>query len=139
MKEKIIIVSLAILFIIVIFSTDISNSILGEFLEQYFEPDWSQVDKRNIVKNSIPITVLEATGKECTVSAENFDYIIEHQYFKLSEELAKELQYNKENQTLIIPCDEIPEEESKLHVWYITEEALKHSKKYKYFVTSIEK
>lgn len=137
MKEKIIILALVVLIGVVVLSTDVSNSVLGKLFNVYLPPDWSQVQERNIVKNSIPITLLEEQGENCIVTAENFDYIIDHQYFKRANQLANELQYDKESKTLMIPCDIIPEKNSKLHVWYATDKAINHSLKYEYFVTSI--
>lgn len=136
MKEKIIVGVLAIAVIVVIFSTDISDSVLGQIMEQYTPPDWSEVQERNIVKNSIPISVIEKSGNDCLVNAENFEHIIDHRYFKRSEELVKELHYNKEDKTLLISCNIISEESSQLHVWYATSEALMHSEKYEYFITT---
>ena len=143
MKNKALFVVLAVTVIAIIcstiiFPTVLSNSILGQFLEKYSTPDWSEVKERNIVKNSIPIIILERSKNDCTINAENFEYVIDHQYFTRSEKLAKELHYDKENKTLIIPCDEITEEKSKLHVWYATEEALNHSEKYEYFIKPVE-
>jgi len=73
------------------------------------------------------------------VNAEKFDHIIDHQYFKRSQDIANELQYDKENKTIVISCDKIPEDtaSSTLHVWYATTEALYHSEKYEYFVTAV--
>ena len=144
MLGKISVISLAVIVAVVMLflasdtseNTIISNSVLGQALKQFAPADWNEVKQRNIVKNSIPITLLEKSENNCTVNAENFDYIISHKYFKRSQELAKELQYDKENNTLVISCDKIPEDKSTLHVWYATTEALNHSEKYEYFVVA---
>jgi len=138
MKEKIIFVGLGMAIVVFLLATDVSDSVLGTFIEQFTKPDWNQVKERNIVKNAIPISLLEKTGQECIASAEKFEYIINHQYFVRSQDLVNELQYDKENKTIVIPCDELSEEKLKLHVWYATEEALKHSTKYEYFITPFE-
>jgi len=138
MKEKIILLGIIIAILVVVFGTDISNSMLGKSFEQFSKPDWSQVQEPNIVKNSILITLLDESLEGCTVSAEKFELIIDHQYFVRSDELAKELHYDKENNTLLVPCDMIPDEPSKLHVWYATQEALNHATKYEYFIAPIE-
>lgn len=136
-KKQIITISLAVTLIAVILGTNISDSALGGIFEQFTPPDWSEVKDRNIVKNSIPITILETQGADCLVSAKNFNYIIEHNYFKRSQDLANELQYDKENETIIVSCDRIPNDTSKLDVWYATDEAIHHAEKYEYFITSI--
>jgi hypothetical protein len=138
MKEKIILVGIAVGIVLVVLATDFSNSILGNFIESFKKPDWDQVKERNIVKNSIPISLIERAGGECIASAKSFEYIIENHYFVRSQELVNELQYDKENKTIKIPCDKLSEEKIELHVWYATEEALKHSTKYEYFITPFE-
>ncbi len=138
MKQIIIPVGIIIAIIIVIVYTDTSNSVLGHLFEQFYEPNWDEVKERNIVKNSIPISLLEKTGEKCIASAENFEYITNHEYFIRSQDLIRELQYDKENKTIVIPCDEFSDEKLTLHVWYATEESLKHSKKYEYYITPIK-
>jgi len=137
MKKQIITISLIVTLIAVILGTNISDSALGDMFEQFTPPDWSTVKERNIVKNSIPITILEKTGSDCIMSAKNFDYIIEHNYFKRSQDLANELQWDKESKTIIVACDKISNDTSKLVVWYATDEAIHHAEKYEYFITSI--
>jgi hypothetical protein len=138
MKEKIILAGIGIGLVVFLLATDISDSVLGGFIEEFTEPDWSQIKERNIVKNSIPISHLEKTGQGCIASAESFEHIINHQYFVRSQDLMQELQYNEEDKTILVPCDELSDEKLKLHVWYATEEALKHSTKYEYFITPFE-
>jgi len=46
------------------------------------------------------------------------------------------LNYDKDNETIILPCDVLKGEKSKLNIWFVTEESPKDSKKYQYFVTS---
>ncbi len=64
--------------------------------------------------------------------------IIDHQYFVRSDELANKLQFDRENQTFILPCDELAGEKSRLNVWYVIPEAKKHAEKYEYFITEWE-
>ncbi len=116
-----------------------SDSILGTINEYFSTPVWDEVRERDIVKNSIPIIYQENlnTG-DCSVYAEKFDLIIEHQYFVRGEELADKLNYDKEEKTLIISCDKLYGEKSRLNVWYILEESPKYPEKYEYFITKWE-
>ena len=52
------------------------------------------------------------------MSAQKFDVIIEHPYFIRGNELAKELKYDKENQTITLSCDLVELGTSRLNVWY---------------------
>ena len=120
-----------------IYFYDSSNSLLGQVLDPFESPIWDEVANRNIVKNSIPIILLDETfGGQCKVSAENFELIISHQYFVKSNQLSNELKYDPLEKTLLVSCDKLVGEKSRLHVWYATEEAKKHPTKYEYFVTA---
>ena len=133
--EKIFAIAMAALVIITIIYFQRSDSLLGSLSEQFSEPNWDEVAKRNIVKNSIPVVLLEEQDGKCKVTAQKFDAIIEHPYFIRGNELAQELNYDKEGETLMLPCDLLEGEKSRLNVWYALEESSKHSKKYQYFVT----
>jgi len=134
--QKIFVIGAAALVIIAALFLQSSDTLFGAFLEQYTEPNWDEVIERNIVKNSIPVTLLEEDGSKCKVKAQKFDVIIEHQYFIRGEELAQELNYDKENETLMLSCELLKGEKSRLNIWYATEESQKHSKKYEYYVTT---
>ena len=112
-----------------------SDSLLGSWLEPYSEPNWDEVPEKHIVKNSIPITILEENNGKCKMTAQKFDVIIEHPYFIRGNELAEELNYEKEDETIILPCDLVELGTSRLNVWYAVEVSSKHSKKYEYFIT----
>ena len=115
---------------------DTSNSLLGIVVEPFTAANWDEVENRNIVKNSIPIILLDETfGGQCKVSAENFSLITSHQYFINSNQLSDELKYDSNENTLLISCDKLTGEKSTLNVWYATEEATNHPTKYEYFVT----
>ena len=126
---------MAALVIFTLIYVQVPNSLLNSVLNQFAEVNWDEVKERDIVKNSIPITLLENLGDKCKVDAHNFDYIIDHEYFIRANELARELNYDRENATLLLPCDRLEGEKSRLNVWYALEESPKHSKKYQYFVT----
>jgi len=134
-EQKIFAIAMAALVIIAIIYFQRSDTLLGSWLEQFSEPNWDEVAERNIVKNSIPIVLEEQDGK-CKVSAQKFDVIIEHPYFIRGNELARELNYDIDGKTLVVPCDLLEGEKSRLNVWYALEESPKHSQKYQYFITS---
>ena len=126
----------AILVIYAVFFLPVSESYLGVLIESTSEPNWDEVLPRNIVKNSIPITLIQMNGQNCLLDASNLDKIITHTYFKRGEELASHLKYESEDQTIEVPCDKTFGEKSRLEIWYVTEESPKHSMKYQYFITS---
>jgi len=115
-----------------------SDTLFGKFLDQFSPVNWDEVRERDIIKNSIPIILLETKNSDCKVHGEKFDLIIDHQYFIRSNELVQKLQYDREEKTLIIPCDELVGEKSRLNVWYMLEESPNHPTKYEYFITEWE-
>ena len=133
--QKIFLIAMVALVIVTFFFFQSSDSLLGSWLEPYSEPNWDEVPEKHIVKNSIPIVLLEGTGGICKMSAQKFDVIIEHPYFIRGNELAEKLKYDKENQTIILSCDLVELGTSRLNVWYAVDESSKHSKKYQYFIT----
>ncbi len=134
--QKIFVIAIAALVIITFFFFQRSDSLLGSLIEPYTEPNWDEVPEKHIVKNSIPIVLLEENNGKCKVTAQKFDVIIEHSYFIRGNELAEKLKYDKENQTITLSCDLVELGTSRLNVWYAVEESAKHSKKYQYFITS---
>ena len=134
-EQKIFAISMAALVIFAFFYLQRSDSLLGSLLEQFSEPNWDEVAERNIVKNSIPIILLTELDGKCVMTAQKFDVIIEHAYFIRGNELASELNYDSDEKTLMVPCDLLESEKSRLDVWYALEESPKHSKKYQYFIT----
>lgn len=138
MDYRIILPVIVVAIVAVFFLTNTSESILGLAVTGYTVPNWDEVRERDIVKNSIPIVKLEETLGGCKVTAEKFQQIIDHAYFIRSADLVNQLNFDSENNTLIIPCDELKGEKSKLNVWYAKEEAPKHGEKYEYFVTPWE-
>lgn len=134
-KEKIFVIVAAAIVIAVLYYNPVENSYLNLLLADFSEVDWDEVKPRNIVTNSIPIALIEKMNGKCKVTANTFDLITDHQYFIRANELARQLNYDRENATLMLPCDLLQGEKSRLHVWYVLEESPKHSKKYQYFVT----
>ena len=133
--EKIFVIAMIAVVIFAFFYLLEPTSLLGSFLQQFSQVNWDKVNEVDIIKNSIPITLLENLGSECKVDAHNFDLIIDYEFFIRQNELAKELNYDRENETLMLPCDLLKGEKSRLNIWYVVEESTLHSKKYQYFVT----
>jgi len=138
-EQKIFVIGMAGLVIFAFFYIPQSDSLFGSFFESFSEPNWDEVNERNIVKNSIPIILLEEQGAKCKMKAEKFDVIIDHPYFIRGDELANELSYDRTNATLLVSCDLLKGEKSRFNVWYATEEAKKHSTKFQYFITFWDK
>ena len=140
MKKEILVFVIGIpLLVLAYFYLDVADdSLFGDLTNPLLPVNWDEVAPRNIVKNSIPVELLEESGNSCTVLAENFEMISSHQYFVRSQELIDKLQYDNQEKTLIIPCDELKDEISKLNVWYVVEESSKHPEKWEYFVTELE-
>lgn len=113
---------------------DTSDTIFGVLTAPITPVDWDELLPREIVKNSIPIELLEENFLSCKVAAPTFEMITSHQYFIRADELTKELQYDNKTKTLIVPCDQLAGEKSKLFVWYAIEEARKHATKYEYWI-----
>lgn len=134
-NDLIFLIAIGIVIILVLIYAPIEKSMFGVFLEQFSKVNWNEVKERNIVKNSIPIIFLEEKGSSCIVNAENFDLIISHEYFERSADLERELNYDGENDTLLVSCDLLDGEKSRLHVWYALKESEKHPTKYEYFIT----
>ncbi len=134
-NDLIFLIAIGIVIILVLIYMPIEKSMFGVFLEQFSKVDWNEVKERNIVKNSIPIIFLEEKGSSCIVNADNFDLIISHEYFVRSADLERELNYDSDNETLLVSCDLLDGEKSRLHVWYTLKESEKHPTKYEYFIT----
>jgi len=135
-EQKIFVIVMAGLVVFAFFYLQRSDSLLGSWLEQLSEPNWDEVLERDIVKNSIPVSLLDEQEEKCKVMADRFDIIVDHPYFIRGKELARELNYDIDSKTLVLSCDLLEGEKSRLNVWYALEESPKHSKKYQYFITS---
>jgi len=134
-NDLLFLLGIGVVIVLVLMFTSVEKSMLFVFLEQFSKVDWNEVKERNIVKNSIPIIFLEEKGSSCIVNADNFDLIISHEYFERSTDLERELNYDGENKTLLVSCDLLDGEKSRLHVWYALKESEKHATKYGYFIT----
>ncbi|MCH7560899.1 MAG: hypothetical protein IIC67_05960 [Thaumarchaeota archaeon] len=136
-QSKMFLVFAIVIFIIGIVYALNSETLLNTVLQKTVLPvDWEKVHPREIVKNSIPITIIEEKNDICVVTAGKFDAIITHDYFIKGDELASKLNYDRENQTIEIKCDQLVEEKSRFNVWYVTSESPVFAERYEYFVTS---
>ena len=133
-NDKFFVIGAAALVVFAFFYMQDKNSLLSEFFEFYVPPDWDEISPRNIVKNSIPITLIGKDGSNCAVEAMRFNDIIDHRYFVKGEQLADELNYKRELNRLTVPCEELHGEKSELVIWYATEESSKHATKYQYWI-----
>lgn len=130
----IIIIGIAIVFL----TTDTSDSIFMQSMEPFTKVVWDEVRQRDIIKNSIPIELLDETDQGCVVTATNFNRIVDHSEFAKAEQLVNELKHDRENNTLTIPCELIKDEKSRLNIWVVIKESPKHAEKYEYFITEWE-
>lgn len=133
--QKIFVIVMVALVIVTFFFFQSSDSLLDSLVEPFSEPNWDEVPEKHIVKSSIPIVLLERKDGICKMTAQKFDVIIEHPYFIRGNELAEELNYDKEDETIIVPCDLVDLGKFRLNVWYAVEESPKHAMKYQYFIT----
>jgi len=118
-----------------------SETLFGKLLDQVKPVEWDKVFQRNIIKNSIPIEILENQNGICNIKAENFQLILKAPEFTKSQDLVRELDYNNDTKTIKISCDKLPGnklpgEKDKLHVWIVRGETEKFSGRYQYFVTT---
>ena len=133
-NDKIFVIGTVVLVVFAFFYMQDKESLLSELFEFYSPPNWDEVSPRNIVKNSIPISLIGKDGSGCAVEAMRFNDIIDHRYFVKGEQLADELNYKRELNRLTIPCEELDAEKSELVIWYATEESIKHATKYQYWI-----
>jgi len=134
-QEKIfVLVAVSVVIVVFVFAPW-QNSYFGFFVDNFSEPNWNELNPHDVVKNSVSLTLIEKTDNSCKMSAENLNSVIEHQYFVRGQEFAQAVKFDAKNNTVVLPCEMIDGEKSRLHVWYIKEEATKHGGTYKYFVT----
>ena len=135
-KESAVLIIGAVLLVSAYFYLDTSESLFGVAINQLEPLNWDEIFPRNIVKNSIPIELLDTNGNSCLVTAENFEMITSFHLFVRSHEVTEELQYDAQEKTLIMPCDELQGEKSRLNVWFVIEEDKGHPNEWKYFITA---
>lgn len=117
-----------------------SETLFGKFLEQIKPINWDEVHPREIIKNSIPIEILEIQNDICKIKADKFHYIMTAPEFTRAQDLARELDYDNDTKTLKMSCNNLPDsklpgETYKLHVWFVREDTPKFPERYQYFTT----
>jgi len=137
-NEKIFVLGMVGLVLFGFFYIQNDESVFTFVVDKFTKTNWDEIKERNVVKNTIPITLISDQGSQCLVNAENFDLIVDHEYFVRSDVLIRELNYDRENNVLTIACDMLQGEKSRLNVWYALEEAKRYSNNYEYFVTAWE-
>ena len=134
-QEKIFVLAAIGALIVVFVFAPWQNSYFGLFVDMFTGPNWDELNPHDVIKNVIFITLIDKVDINCKMSAENLDNVIEHQYFVHGQEFAQAVKYDMKDKTIILPCEIIDGDKSRLHVWYIKEDAPRDGGKYKYFVT----
>ena len=110
---------------------------MGFLIQPLLEPDWDEIHPKFIVKNSVMISLVEKENGNCKTLAERFGSIVSYRFFIGGEELAKKLNFDPESETIILPCNLLHGDQSRLHIWYVIEESPNDQNKYRYFVTEL--
>lgn len=134
-KETVYLIIGAVVLVSAYFYLDTSDSLFESIVKQVEPVKWDEIVPRNIVKNSIPIEVLETNGNSCLVTGETFEMILNHDYFIKNHEVSEKLQYDAQENTLVVPCKELQGDKSRLNVWYVTEDDTRYPTAWKYFIT----
>ena len=134
-QEKIFVLVAAAIVVAVFIFAPWQNSYFGLFVDTVREPNWDDLNPHDVVKNSVSMTLIEKMDNNCKMSAENLGNVIEHKYFVRGQEFAQAVKFDTKNETVVLPCEMVDGEKSRLHVWYTIEEAPRFGGKYKYFVT----
>jgi len=136
-QEKIFVIVAVALVIFGLFYFPLSNSYLGYLIQPLMEPNWDEIHPKFIVKNSVMISLVEKENSNCKVLAERFGGITAHKFFIKGEELVKKLNFDSDNETIVLPCDLLHGDQSRLHIWYVIDESPNDQNKYRYFVTEL--
>lgn len=111
------------------------NSMLGVVVAPFMPADWDNISERYIVKNAVLLSLVGEVGDKCIMHSEKLTGMFDHEYFISSMEVKKQLQYDEEAQTIVAPCENIQDEQLRLHLRYVTQEAPKDGTKYEYTFT----
>ena len=134
-KEKIFVLAAVGAVVIIFLFAPWQNSYFGMLVGSITGPNWDELSPHDIVKNVIPLTLIAKSDGSCKMSAENLGNVINHQYFVRGQGFAQDVKFDPKNSTIIIPCEMLGEDKSRLHIWYIKAESAKYGGNYKYFVT----
>jgi len=110
-------------------------SILGKVIEPIMPADWENISERNTVENTVLLSLIEERREGCLVYSDRLSSMFDHDYFIHSSEMQKQLQYNEGAQTLVVPCENMQDEQLRLHLRYVKQEAPKDGTKYEYTFT----
>jgi hypothetical protein len=133
--EKIFVLGAAGVVVIIFVFGPWQNSYFGLFVDTIVGPDWDDLSPHDIVKNEVPLALIEKFDGSCKMSAENLGNVIDHQYFVRGQEFANKVRFDPIDSSIVIPCEMTDPERSRLHVWYVKEESPKYGGEFKYFVT----
>lgn len=111
-----------------------SDTLFGTIIEPITPVDFSEVKKRYIIEYSIPIHLIEQQNGNCLVSAKGLNSALKHREFVRSAELASKVNLDEENDTIIIPCDQLHGDISEFTVWYVVPDSNVHAGKYEYYI-----
>ncbi len=136
-QEKIFVLAAAAIVVVALFYFPISESYLGFLLKPFEDPDWETIPPKYIVKNSLIISLIESGGENCKLSAKGLNNIVGHQFFIQADDFSSKVNYEKNSETIELPCRVLPKDESRLHVWYVTEDSPVFSNIYKYNVSPL--
>jgi len=134
-SDKLLVIGVSIAIIGAFFYMPWEDSYFGLILDGITEPEWTEILPRNVVKNSIIFEIINDENGQCLSTADRLDGIVDHAYFVRADEFIKDIKYDRDAETMIIQCNKIPDNQARLHIWYVLEEAPKDSTKYKYFIT----
>lgn len=135
--SKIFVVVAAVLVIAgYVYSMD-KDTLFSNITEPLEPVDWNEVKPRFIIEFSVPITVVEENGNDCTVYAEDFNpkNLVE---FEHATDLANKLKWNEEEETIVIPCDKMHGDPSEFTIWWVTPNANAHQSKYEYYIDPLD-
>ena len=126
------------LVIYAVLTLPIEDSMLFAIIPDLTPLNWDEVKSREMIRNAIPITTIQEDNGKCKVDATGLGVILDHAYFVKSDQLASKLNFDRAEETITVACSELHGEKSKLHIWYVVEEAAKHATKYQYWITEWE-
>lgn len=137
MKEaKLIFIGLAAALVLaLVFVPWYNYSILGKVVEPFVPADWDNISEKDIVRNTVLLSLVEESGGGCLMHSEKLVGMFDHPYFIRSMEMQKALQYDEEAQTIVTSCENMQDEQLRVHLRYVKQDAPKDSTKFEYTFT----
>ena len=96
---------------------------------------WENISQKNIIENTVLLSLVEERKDGCLVHSDRLSSMFDHEYFIRSSEMQKQLQYNEDDQTLVVPCENMQDEKLRLHLRYVEQDTPKDGTKYEYTFT----